>query len=201
MVLSKTMSYLLLVVLVLNLTLFTGCNRGNTKYEKITIIKGSMTFSFEYPNSLKDVDNSTKNRFIYELIKLSDFEDIGLDGKKHETKFLSISIWDITSSIFDAKTQIDRSVYILTAGNYPIKQVKILERSNIMISGISGDMLHFNAVFPEAESYDNHLMSCRYLAFVYEGYVWEIDYYTYVELGNEASVEFAHIVNSFKFLE
>jgi hypothetical protein len=201
MILKKTTLSLLLVVLVLNLPLFAGCNGGNDRYDKVTVTKGSMTFSFEYPNSLKDGNNSTKNRFLYESIGLDETKDIKIDGKVHTTKSLGIYINNITSTIFDAKTEIDRSVEILTAGNYPIEQVKILERSNMMIAGISGEMLHFNAVLPETKSFDNHLMSSRSLSFVYGGYIWVIDYYTYVELENEASVEFEHIVNSFKFLE
>jgi hypothetical protein len=202
MITKNTSLYLFLLVFVLILPLFVGCNGDNAGYEKATVIKGSMTFSFEYPNSLKDTDNSIKNRFIYEFIRLGDSIDTKIDGKTHTRKSLRVGIWDITSSIFDAKTKIDREVEILTAGNYLIQQVEILERSNTLISGISGELLHFNAVFPdETSTSENHLMSSRSLAFVYEGYIWVIDYNTYVELENEASVEFEHIVKSFKFLE
>jgi hypothetical protein len=201
MILKKTALNLFLTVLVLNLPLFTGCNGGNAGYEKATVTKGAITFSFECPKSLNDSNNSTQNTYIYKSIVLSETIDIRVDGRVHDKKLLSIRMQDFTNTIFDAKTEIDRSVYILTAGNFPVQQVKILERSNITISGISGEMLHFNAVFPEIKEYDNHLISSRSLSFVYGGYIWVIDYDTYEELESEASVEFEHIVNSFKFLE
>lgn len=198
--LRKLVLYPLVISLVMNLILMTGCNDGDTGYKEVTVTKGSITFSFDYPDTLWDSSNTTQNSFIYEWIFLSDSADDNQIGKIQYKKALVIRIWDITNEFFNAETVIDQTIEVLTTGNYPFEQVELLKRTNTMISGISGEMVHYNAVFPENAN-NNHLMSCHKLAFIYRDYIWAIDYNAYIELENEASAEFEHIVKSFQFLE
>jgi hypothetical protein len=185
------------VVLLFIFSFFPGCTAS--KYEKVTVSQGSMPFTFEYPKSLKTGDDFN-DWILVHYIYLSSTKHDG-DGKEHTEKLLRIAIDDFTSNIPDASASIASTVRILTASNYPIKNVEILERTGMTVAGITGEMIHYNAVFPATPSYDNHLMSCRELAFVYKQYVWKISYDTYAELENEAAAEFDNIVNSFKFIK
>jgi hypothetical protein len=197
--LNKIASTLLISVLFVLPLLLVGCNNSNIGYRGVIVTKGSFSFSFSYPDCLKDRDNSTLNRSIDEFIFLSDSEDIGIDGQVHDKKLFRMTISDFTSGIVDARTYIDKAIGTLTSGNYPIEQVEILERSGKTIAGEPGELLHFSFLARKPSSFDGHLTSCRYLAFVYGNYIWTLDYFAYIELENEASLEFEHIIKSFKF--
>jgi hypothetical protein len=192
----KITIFLLVITIILLSIITTGCG----EYKQVSITRVGVTFSFEYPSAYQDRSGSLKEEYTQNEIFLESDERSD-KGSTDKVFLMQILTKDTLKglSYSNAKEDLEKDLNIYS-GWSPSAEYKLLERSNIMIDNIQGEMITFqcNDQFPSR--FGTYLKIVKKVYFDYKEMVWVISFSYYSEVANVAKEEFEHILSTFKFL-
>ena len=194
---------LLVILFTLALT-FSGCS----KYRTFTNNDGIAHFSFEYPGDIKKSHIHRVDAFVNVHFRREIVKDGWFDKDLYIAAFKPPGF--ANTYISDAKTLLEQDIVCLDEA-YEVSRV--LERSPININEIQGELV--------VSIYDYHtprmplpdaplkgtpqqpslMMMIRSAYFNQGGLVWIIRMIYTEEVAEETTVDFEHIINTFKILD
>jgi hypothetical protein len=179
---------IIVAVIILVATIVTVSCNINTEYQKVTVTKGGVRFSFEYPSSYQDKNHTLYNdvtgSFLLKRVNDAntwDNSDTSLFGF-FNTKYPSAQAF-LDALLQDLKTA-DSS-----------NQIKILENSEVMVGGVEGDLVYYSAEYGKRP----HFLT--YVFFDYKGQTCSLNIDALGTVSEQAKSEFNHIIESFEFLD
>ena len=182
--------YIIFSISVPILLLICGCTTN--EYQKITVTKEDISFSFEYPATYQNHDETY---FSITLLRW-DGETLAWDYSNFNTVF-SIQIFDQTEEFPDAASYLDACLT-----NYSeAPDYELFERSKILLSGVEGEFISYKARAGLSGEYINPKTS--YFREIYLDYGdkrWVISIDCYQEMVEQVTEEFDHIIKTFRFL-
>lgn len=181
--------------LVLPCILFVSSCTPN-EYQKIMVTKKDITFSFEYPATYQNHDET---KFSITFLRW-DGDTLAPDYSNINTAF-SINIYNQTEEFPNATSYLDRCLT-----NYSdAPDYELFERSKILLSGVGGEFVSYKMRSGHPSGGGEYLdPKTSYFREVYLDYrdkQWVISIDCYQEMIEQVTEEFDHIIKSFKFLD
>jgi hypothetical protein len=192
------LAVLLLVVPVISLV-FPGCSstpeNSTPGYITETFTKRGINFSFEYPEDYEKFETGYEeenDEVDYIVLQYSASTYNGTFRK-----VINIQLWNPTEDWHDAVTKLD--YYLAHLGDTG-QDPEVKERSALQIAGVAGEKAVFSVVMSDITNIPNKLTGWI-AAFDYGEQIWFLVVTTNMETPDEVEADFAHIIESFKFLD
>jgi len=197
-----TMKYRVPVLLVLILStiiiLFSGCTAN--EYKQITKTIKGINFSFEYPRSYIDTNDTLRedSQHKYAVILKRPSNNPTID--EFDTNF-AIWIYDIPDNAPDANTLVQD--LLQSRENLPsYHEYEFIEHSSVEVAGIQAELIVYSMKsLGVGEVLATYPSVYRDIYFDYEEHRVDIHISSFPELAEQVEKEFEHIINSFKFLD
>ena len=189
--------YIMIIIPVPILLLICGCTLNG--YQKITLTKQDVTFSFEYPITYQQQEESDGSiAYTFSVVFLRpDGDTIKLDYSNINTAF-SIHIFDQTEKFPNATSYLDARL----SDYSDALDYQLFERSRILLSGVEGEFASYKMRTGLSGEYlDPKTSYFREVYLDYKGKEWVIDISCYQEMIEQVKEEFDHIIQTFKFLD
>jgi|WetSurMetagenome_2_1015567.scaffolds.fasta_scaffold118221_2 hypothetical protein len=193
---SVTVIAIIIILMTMLLSISCGCDN---EYRKATVSKNGVRFSFDYPVSYKDSENSliSYEQEPYDVILYHNKSD---SPKELDDIIFDISIEDRDPFSPDAKTGMDNLINNYKEANIGNKFI-LLSRLPIKIAGVQGEQAIFDAMHPPESPIGSDLSEMREVYFDYDGKIINIGIAAHVEVVEKAKADFEHILKTFKFLD
>jgi len=193
------LAIIFLVILSTLMLTLPGCL---SPYRTFSYTQGVAHFKFEYPRDLEKVDVSRTDKysgvyFTREIVKDGWFD-------------MDLYILVDKAPELDARSRLEKDITRLEEA---LKVSKVLERSPVVISGISGELVVStydlyshripwpDPVFKGAPQGPELIEISREVYFDNNGFAWYIRMTSTEEVAEEAKADFEHVINTFKILD
>jgi hypothetical protein len=174
------------------LAAMNGCS-CNAEYIEATVTKMGITFSFEYPSSYIDPSGTLTNEYPSGGVT----EYVSDNDRYLIKKIITVSIREASLEYPTSGVLIDHAIEDLEMF---WGQFELIERSNVRVAGIDGEMVVYSGYFQNLGYTSNHYQVWEvYLD--YMGQIVIIMLYSTVNMADEAEADFEHLIQTFKFLD
>jgi|WetSurMetagenome_2_1015567.scaffolds.fasta_scaffold377412_2 hypothetical protein len=183
---------IIVAIIILIATIATVSCNTNNEYQKVTVTKGGVRFSFEYPSSYQDKNGDLKDSSLLKGIFIFKRVSNNSTWENPDTIF-SLNIYYPSEFRPDAKAKLDELLKTVESTD-PNTKFNLLERSNLNISNINGELLSYSKIYGST-----HFFYILY--FDYKGLIWSLIIDSLETTSVQAKTEFDHIIKTFKFLD
>ena len=182
---------LFLIIILLMLLVSINCGVDQNGFKKAVVTKQGVRFSFEYPYSYKDINDTLNSSIVTSSLLLHRVDDNNT-WDNSDTEF-RISITD-KSYYPSAKAYLDATLRNINSADSS-NQIEILKNSSVKVAGVEGYLLEYTAVYSKR----SHFLI--YLFFDYNDLVWTIYMDALATVTEKAKDEFEYIYQSFEFVD
>jgi hypothetical protein len=166
-------------------------------YKKVTVVRGQIHFSFQYPSSFRDPHHTLK-----------DSTDVTKSIALSRTEKTSDDLNDsVLIEIYEPYVASDVDVFVehfLSAWNQlpDNQQFKLVGRTPVNVDGISGIQLIYSIIYKGAgDTLNPYISYVQEVYFKHNELYWNIRLISVPELAEQSKNEFVRIIDSFNFLE
>ncbi len=199
-IMPDAMKNRVLVLLVLILSAIIIILSGCSGYKEVTLTRKGIQFSFEYPSSYIDTNDTLRedSQHKYAVILKRPSNNPTID--EFDTNF-AIWIYDIPDNAPDANTLVQD--LLQSRENLPsYHEYEFIEHSSVEVAGIQAELIVYSMKsLGVGEVLATYPSVYRDIYFDYEEHRVDIHISSFPELAEQVEKEFEHIINSFKFLD
>ena len=190
-----SLSFILLLVLGMTMLTFQGCG----EYRKCTFHSGGNTrYSFEYPSTYRKESDDSASQYFTSVF-------LWLPGRKGATFLANPSIAVMITFPSAIEINAKASLESDLDNGMNLQEFQLLERSEIIVSGIQAEQIVFSWLMTsEASSFEPqiyYIWSGRKVYFNYEGEIWILTLKSTANAIVQANADFNHFLQTFRILE
>jgi hypothetical protein len=171
--------------------LIIGCI-NNSEYKAVTVTKSGIRFSFEYPKSYSDYTYSlnSENTMVVLFRYLPDTNPQTADRE------ILIDTWITNTAFPNATALLDRFLDDIPDVS---KGFKLIERSPIQVSGITGEMIYYSERINNVNLNTDNIKSWE-IYLDYKEKIVTISLICNIDNADKAKEEFDYLIQSFNFM-
>ena len=189
----RKVSFFILLAVSITIILFNNCARkGIEGYRQGTVYEGGASFSFEYPSFMLDLSVNESNEL--NSVRVASVGFLNSEGKGKGKEFLFINGTPKNSTLSDYREMLD---FHLVEVQRTHKDYLLLEQKSVLIDGNEGEIIVYSYTNSYTLDYNK-----GYTAFFNSGgFVWKIELVVDQVALDRSTVDFEHILDTFKILD